>query len=128
LTIADTIMKTILIIDDEREMLTLLEYLFEQLNYRVHIASKKIPLLAVRELSPDMVLLDNKLGKEFGGDLCVEIKSDLATHHIPVVMLSADEKIAEIARDSHADAWLSKPFDIDRLNKLVNLVLVNGKN
>jgi DNA-binding response OmpR family regulator len=54
-------MKTVLIIDDEKELLNLLQYEFDLLNYRVIAQSAAIPLETIRDMSPDLIVLDYHL-------------------------------------------------------------------
>jgi len=112
-------MKTILLIDDEPELLELLEYLFKQLNYSVISYPQAIAVEAIQDLSPDLIVLDYNLGEISGGDLCRQVKAIPQTQHIPVLMLSGDEQLPELAKNSCADAYLRKPFDIAELHSAV---------
>ncbi len=116
-------MKLVLLIDDEPEILELLEYVFNQLNYRVTSFPDVLPLETIKEISPDLIILDHNLGQKSGGDLCKELKANPETHDIPVLMLSANERIAEIAKDNCADAFLLKPFDIAALHRAVKTII-----
>ena len=117
-------MRRILIIDDEDEILSLLNYLFTQLNFEVVISPGVLSIDEIEKISPNVILLDNKLGDKLGSDLCLEIKGDPRTSAIPVVMLSANDRIEYIAEKSCADGFISKPFDIEKLNKTVKKVMV----
>jgi len=117
-------MRRILIIDDEDEILSLLNYLFTQLNFEVVISPGVLSIDEIEKISPNVILLDNKLGDKLGSDLCLEIKGDPRTSAIPVVMLSANDRIEYIAEKSCADSFISKPFDIEKLNKTVKKVMV----
>jgi len=117
-------MKTVLLVDDEPEILDLLTYLFKQFNYEVITFNQIIPVETIRELNPDVVVLDNNLGKKTGGDLCLEVKNEPDLRHIPVVLLSVNEKLPQIAKNSCADAFLEKPFDIGALLNTIRRVMV----
>jgi CheY-like chemotaxis protein len=67
---------------------------------------------------PDVVFLDIMMSGTSGDDICRSIKSNSSTRDIPVVLISANRDINEIAGFCGADAVLPKPFDIDNLIKL----------
>jgi CheY-like chemotaxis protein len=46
---------------------------------------------------------------------CRKIKQDAATAHIPVVLVSANQQLSQLAVESLADGYVSKPFDLDEL-------------
>ncbi|HWD88105.1 MAG TPA: response regulator [Mucilaginibacter sp.] len=117
-------MKTILLIDDEPELLELLRYLFKHLNYKVVTFPNVVSVETFENILPDVVILDNNLGVKSGGELCLEIKNNPKTHHIPVVLLSANGRLPEIAKDNHADAFIEKPFDIGNLYSIVKKVSI----
>lgn len=73
---------------------------------------------------PDLILLDLNLPKKDGRAVLAEIKSDPALKRIPVVVLttSDDEKDILRAYDLHANAYVTKPVDLDRFVKIVEAV------
>ena len=115
-------MKTVLLADDEPEILDVLTYLFKQFKYEVITFSDVIPVETVRELSPDVVILDHNFEKKSGGELCMEIKNHLETARIPVVLFSSNEDLPRIAKASNADAYIEKPVDIETLLNTVRRV------
>jgi DNA-binding response OmpR family regulator len=112
-------MKTVLIIDDEPEFLKILAYLFERLSYHVIPRTAAVPLETIRETAPDLLVLDHHLPRKNGSNLCKELKVNVETQQLPVLMLSADERLPEIAKESFADAYLSKPFETKALQETV---------
>ena len=115
-------MKTILLIDDEPELLELLEHFFKQLHYSVISYPDAIAIETIKELSPDVIVLDHNLGQISGGDLCRQLKTDPETQNIPVLMLSNDARLPSLAKDSCADTYLEKPFDIAALASAVKKI------
>jgi len=65
-------------------------------------------------------LLDYLLHDGYGKEICLEIKNNPVTQHIPVIIFSAMTGLEEIAQDSCADAFLSKPFEMDDLEQMVD--------
>jgi two-component system, OmpR family, phosphate regulon response regulator PhoB len=115
-------MTNILLIDDEPELLELLEYFFKQLNYRVISYPDAIAIETIKNLSPDLIVLDHNLGEISGGELCRQLKINPDTQNIPVLMLSGDSRLPDLAKDSCADTYLHKPFDIAALAAAVKKI------
>ncbi|MGZ3764623.1 MAG: hypothetical protein ACXVB0_19560 [Mucilaginibacter sp.] len=63
--------------------------------------------------------MDNYLPNGHGDKLCLELKSNLLTKDTPVILMSTLNSLGNISKDCDADAYLEKPFD---LNKLIQLV------
>jgi DNA-binding response OmpR family regulator len=75
--------------------------------------------LDLREHLPDLLLLDIWMSGVDGKDICKHLKSAAATKHIPVIMVSAAKDIEQIAKDSGADDFIPKPFQIEDLLAIV---------
>ena len=110
--------KTVLIIEDDPDILEAIELILSDMNIHVLCAPEALQDNEIYALAPDLIILDHWLHKKLGGDLCLTLKTDPHTKKIPIIMMSADLNIANVARYSLADAYLAKPFDI---NELVNL-------
>jgi signal transduction histidine kinase/DNA-binding response OmpR family regulator len=108
---------TVLIVEDNLE---LRNYLKEELSksYKVIVAEngKKGYEVAVQKL-PDLIITDVIMPVMDGLQLCKNIKADLKTSHIPLLMLSAKAMVKDRLEgiDSGADIYLSKPFELDIL-------------
>ncbi|TDW47727.1 signal transduction histidine kinase [Flavobacterium sp. 270] len=116
---------TILIVEDNVE---LRNYLKNELKkeYKVLTAENgQIGLELAMQKLPDLILTDVIMPVMGGLELCKNIKADLKTSHIPLMMLSAKALIKDRIEgiDSGADMYLSKPFDMDILrSSLVQLI------
>lgn len=108
---------TVLIVEDNSE---LRNYLKDELSmlYKVIVAEngQKGYELAVQKL-PDLIITDVIMPVMDGLQLCKNIKGDLKTSHIPLLMLSAKAMVKDRLEgiDSGADMYLSKPFELDIL-------------
>lgn len=73
---------------------------------------------------PDLILLDLKLPGKSGLEVLAEIKADVALRCIPVVILTSSQAEQDIARsyDLHANAYVSKPVDLDRFIEAVKAI------
>lgn len=112
--------KKILIIEDDPDILEMMAYILRDEGYEVITALDCAPLNVLSTIRPDLILLDNRLGADSGGNVCKELKTAAATAHIPVVLVSAHMQLEQMAADSLANDYLSKPFDIDELVAVVN--------
>ena len=107
----------ILLVEDNKE---LLKFLGEKLKgkYVIHKAANGLLALEILKKEPiDLVISDVMMPEMDGYKLCAHIKSDLATSHIPVVLLTAKNNInAKITGlEMGADVYLEKPFSLEFL-------------
>ena len=89
----------------------------------VEAADGNEALLVVRELEPDLVVLDIMLPGIGGLDVLRTIRADAALAEIPVVVITAWSHLESQAWSAGADRFVSKPFDLDRLARAVEELL-----
>jgi DNA-binding response OmpR family regulator len=105
--------KTILIADDEPNIVISLEYLLQREGYRVVVARDGHEALeAIAAAPPDLVLLDVMLPKVSGFEVCQSIRDNPALAGMRVVMLTAKGRDVEMSKGLAlgADAYVTKPF------------------
>jgi two-component system alkaline phosphatase synthesis response regulator PhoP len=104
----------ILVVDDNRENLELLEAYLEDIECRT-IAAYDGPdaLEIVKNNKPDLILLDIMMPKMSGFEVCRRIKNDPATTHIPIIMVTALNEFGDMQRavDCGTDDFVSKPVN-----------------
>lgn len=113
--------KKLLIVDDQNGIRILLMEVFSSEGYETYQASNgKLALEIVRNVSPDLVLLDMKIPGMDGLDILKHIKS--INPSIKVIMMTAYGELDMIkeATDLGAIMHFTKPFDIDELRQAVN--------
>ena len=118
--------KTILVVEDEEDIRTLLAMRLKVSHFQVLTAGDGDEGLAViREKKPDLVILDLMLPKITGYELCRMIKFDEALKSIPVIIHSSLERQVDRDRASEAgaDAYFIKPFELDLLIVKINQLL-----
>ena len=110
--------KTVLIADDEPNIVISLEFLLQQDGYQVQVAHDgQEALEAIRRQAPDLVLLDVMLPRLSGFDVCQKIRENPAWQHLRIVMLTAKGREVEIGKGLAlgADAYITKPFSTQEL-------------
>ena len=124
-----TVTNRILIVEDEEDILELLFAIFDDLgDYRILCARDGEEALRIaREDNPDVILLDILLPKMNGCDVCKSVKSDPATSHAKVLMISGvvQNSNQQKAQEVGADAFIAKPFDSIVLVEKVEELLRN---
>ena len=104
----------ILIVDDNRQNLELLQAYLEDLDCETLSATDGLEALKlVRTYKPDLVLLDIMMPQMSGFEVCRRLKSDPDTSDIPVIMVTALNEFGDIERgiDCGTDDFVSKPVN-----------------
>ncbi|NQX64011.1 response regulator [Paenibacillus qinlingensis] len=118
--------KKVLVVDDQNGIRVLLMEVFSNEGYDTYQASNgKLALEIVRNVSPDLILLDMKIPGMDGLDILKHVKEiDVS---IKVIMMTAYGELDMIkeATDLGAIMHFTKPFDIDELRLAVNMQLSN---
>ena len=105
--------KTILIADDEPNIVISLEFLLEHDGYEVQVARDGQEALdAIARQAPDLVLLDVMLPRVSGYDVCQRIRQNPAWAAVRIMMLTAKGREVEMTKGMAlgADAYVTKPF------------------
>lgn len=111
--------KKIYIADDDPDILEVLTIILEGQGYNVITSADGKSLASLNDL-PDLVLLDIRMSGSDGSDICRSLKNQPQTKDIPVVLISANRDLTEIAKDCGADDFISKPFDIKDVVNIAN--------
>ncbi len=121
-----TMKPTVLVVEDEEALSTLLQYNLEKEGYNVvTTADGEEAALLVREVEPDLVLLDWMLPSLSGIELCRRLRSRSETRNLPIVMITARGEEADRIRglDTGADDYITKPFSTTELMARIRAVL-----
>lgn len=119
-------MKTILVIEDERDLLDLVAFNLEREGYRVLTAlDGKDGLETARTRSPDLIILDLMLPGIMGTDICRILKNSEKTSNIPIIMLTAkgEEIDRVVGFEVGADDYVVKPFSNRELLLRIRAIL-----
>jgi len=116
--------KRILIFDDDKDILQLSKAIFNKNGYDVETWEHCNQMLqTVERYQPDMIIFDHQMPGMNGSDAIRQLKSNETYKNIPVVYFSSVNKIAGIARQIKANAYLQKPADTDSLLDVVNKLI-----
>ncbi|MDE1179766.1 response regulator [Paraburkholderia sp.] len=115
-------MKTILVVDDEFDILTVWRLLLEQQGYEVMTASNgAVALQLVRDNRPDLILSDCMMSVMTGPQLCAALYDDPDLRSVPVILCSA---AADIPRQPNpVIEYCRKPLSLDVLLKMFDRLL-----
>ena len=108
----------ILIVDDEPDLAETVRFSLELEGYSVLVATNgEEGLNVARQEKPDLILLDLMLPKLDGYKVCRLLKFDERYKSIPILMLTAktQEKDKILGKETGANEYLTKPFDMDEL-------------
>jgi len=117
---------TILVVEDEAPLLTLLRYNLEKQGFKVEEAADgQEALLRVAEARPDLVLLDWMLPALSGIEVCRQLRRRPGTRDLPIIMVTArtEDQDAVRALDTGADDYIAKPFVMDALLARIRALL-----
>jgi diguanylate cyclase (GGDEF)-like protein len=123
---APTPKTVILVADDEDAMVLMLRDALRGADYEVVVAHNGEEAMAqLRKSPPDLVLLDVKMPKMSGYDVCRQIKSDVFLRHIPVMLLTAQSGVNNkvTGLEQGADDYVTKPFDLAELIARIRTLL-----
>jgi two-component system phosphate regulon response regulator PhoB len=121
---------TILVVEDEKSISTLIQYNLEKEGFRVHTSETgEEGFEQIKKNLPDLVLLDWMLPDLSGIDICKQIKKDPKLKSIPVIMLTAKSEEADKIRgfETGADDYVTKPFSTKELILRVHALLKRVK-
>ncbi len=118
--------QTILIVDDEDDIIDLLEYNLEKEGYNTASATNGIEGIELaRQIKPDLIILDIMMPGMDGIDACRRLRQDAYLRHTPILMLTArtEEEIQVQGLDVGADIYFSKPISIPVLFSQIRALL-----
>jgi DNA-binding response OmpR family regulator len=109
--------KNILVIEDNHAILDVITLILQSEAYKVTGLNKSADMMAhVESFKPDLIILDIMLPDADGRELLKQLRSQVATQDIPVLMISARYTAENVEHgEFKPNGFLAKPFDIDEL-------------
>ncbi|GHA40311.1 sensor histidine kinase [Salinimicrobium marinum] len=116
----------ILLIEDNLDLANLLQRNFQK-DYNLLHSDGTYAMKKAFDIIPDAIICDLNLPDKSGFEICKELKNDLRTSHIPVIILTAlnDQESRIKALQSGADFYITKPFNFEVLKQSVVSVMYN---
>src|SRR5678816_2663777 len=116
----------VLVVDDEPDLIRILQFGLQAINFHVETASDgQEALKKAREIKPDIILLDLMLPKLDGYKVCRLLKFDDRFKHIPIIILSArtQEGDQTLALEMGANRFVTKPYDFAEILGYIETLL-----
>lgn len=115
-------------VEDDTSIQDTVRLILESAGYQVTIFANGNLILKEEYEFPDLFIIDRQLAGVDGLDICRYLKSKEATRHIPVIMLSANPMIIQLAKAAGADHAIEKPFRMKELKsameRLINTEII----
>ncbi len=116
-------MKRITFVDDDPDIQEIFSLVFQKSDYDINVFSKGSFLLEKEYDIADLIILDKQLPDMDGLEVCRRLKQENKTKRIPIIMLSANRNIHQLAKEAGAEDSIEKPFSIKHLKKKVEKYL-----
>ncbi|MGY6409977.1 MAG: response regulator transcription factor [Alkalilacustris sp.] len=123
---ADATRKTVLVIEDEDNIAIALDFLLGREGYaHERIATGGGAVQRIRDLRPDLVLLDIMLPEVSGYEICQQVREDDGLSDVRILMMTARGSAVERRKGlaMGADGFISKPFDLKELRAELRRIL-----
>ena len=120
----------LLLVEDNEELLYLMEKILSR-QYHVLVAKNGLEALdIIKDNEIDIIISDVMMPEMDGLELCRNIKSNLETSHIPVILLTAKNTAEDRTEcyNAGADGYISKPFELKILEARINNFIIHKKS
>lgn len=112
--------KKVFVFDDNVDILELCTIILEDAGYDIKTSSTSNNIIdQVMGYTPDIIFMDNWLPDVGGIAATRALKEHAVLKDIPVIYFSANNDVKSLAEQAGADGYLSKPFDIEELEKII---------
>lgn len=117
---------TLLIIEDNVELVSFLKVKLSN-EYSVYLSDGSDAIEKAMEIIPDIIICDINLVDKNGYEISKELKKDLRTSHIPIIVLTAQSDKESVLKgfQSGIDQYLTKPFSLSVLKQSISSLLFN---
>ena len=119
-------MSTIVVVDDDADILGLLEYKLTAAGHQVTAeADGEAGLAAIHEVKPDLVVLDWMMPRMTGIEVCLEMRKNPQMVNVPVLFLTAKAQESDVQRGFAAGGndYVVKPFSPRELSSRIDALL-----
>lgn len=113
----------VLIVEDNVDLAEATKHFLEMKRFKVVTSDGTNLMELIDNIKPNVIILDIFLGALDGRELCKQIKQKDTTKTIPVIMLSAHDKLSKAYDDDCADGYVMKPFALNELLQEIQLLI-----
>jgi two-component system, OmpR family, alkaline phosphatase synthesis response regulator PhoP len=122
----NTARRTILIVDDDEDLLILIQHALSLEGFDPICSPNGVNIMAIiARKRPDVVLLDIRMNGTDGLSICKELKSNPETASTPVIMFSANDNLKALSQECGADGYITKPFKTEDFRETLRRVLAS---
>ncbi len=117
-------MAKLLIADDNEDLLELMDLFLEEKGFEVKtVATRKKLFSELKNYKPDLVLLDVFLNGEDGREICKQLRENVKTNKLCIIIISANPYAMKDFKTFGADGYIEKPFELeDLLSKIEEMI------
>jgi CheY-like chemotaxis protein len=116
--------KTILVFDDDANILDIFKIVLEASGYLVELSQTSDNIIEkTKSVNPAIIIMDNWIPGIGGLKATQLLKSDPDCKHIPVIYCSANREVRSLSEQANAQAFLAKPFNLEDLENEVAKLL-----
>lgn len=110
------LLKKVLIVDDDLDLLEIMGYLLTDAGYEILLVPEGDHINEhIEQFGPDLILMDVMLAGMDGREICKLLKEDLL-YKTPIILISGTHNLGQVMFQAGApDDFVSKPFDLDHL-------------
>ena len=126
---ADVLKPTVLVVDDDLDVSLYLKTVFSPVFKVRSCYDAESALRLLEDVSPDLIVSDIMMSGLSGLDLCVRLKEDIQYCHIPIILLTAKDRVEDqiAGLKTGADAYVTKPFHAEYLLSLAENLMAGRK-
>ena len=116
--------KTIAVFDDDQDLLDVFQFLLEETGYKAVLFNNCDDIVSVvKKVNPALILMDNWIPLVGGEKAIGQLRNEEDLQHIPIILVSASNDIAEVAKRAGAEGVIAKPFDFEVILSMINKFL-----
>lgn len=117
-------MNKILVVDDDRIIGEMLKFMLGAKGYLVEFSSKPEQTVDnILQNDIDLVMLDHFIFETSGTEICIELKNNKNTTHIPIIMMSGESSVEKKCLSAGATDFIAKPFEMRNLVSKIETIL-----
>lgn len=113
--------KKILVCDEHPAILEVVKQILEDRGHEVHLSDSGTVIELMENTQPSLLLIEYRLTKMNGEQVVRKIRSEEKWQHLPIVAFSAWKNSEQMMMEAGADFFIPKPFDLDDLNKAMEI-------